>query len=99
MSKVDTPRRAGYLKNMENYFDIATKKEIAARFPTASKRSEWLASCRESAEKYPDENCVLLAGLWYDRGDIQKSNYYLEQIEDEQARLNMSMLLYECRDD
>ncbi len=96
---IDTCLPAGYLKSMENYFDIATKQEIAARFPTASKRSEWLASCRESAEMSHDRNCSLLAELWFYRGDNQKADYYLDQIRDEQTQLAMSMLLYECRDD
>lgn len=83
---------------MENYFDIATEQEIAERFPTDSLRPEWLAQCRESAEKYPDRNCALLAGLWFSRGDRKKADYYLDQIKDERERLDVAITLYELRE-
>lgn len=95
---LDDTGSPGYEKNMENYFDIATEKEIAARFPAASTNPEWLAHCRACAEKDSDENCALLAGLWFGRGNTQKADYYLDQIKDERTQLDMSMLLYECRE-
>lgn len=84
-------------EGMENYFDIATEQEIAARFPVTSTNPEWLAHCRASTEKYPDRNCALLAGLWFSRGDRKKADYYLDQIKDERERLDMSITLYELR--
>ena len=83
---------------MENYFDIATEQEIAERFPTAATNPEWLAMCRASAEKYPDRNCALLAGLWFGRGDTEKADHFLEQIKDERERLDTSISLYELRE-
>ena len=54
--------------------------------------------CRASAEKYPDRNCALLAGLWFGRGDTEKADHYLEQIKDERERLDTSISLYELRE-
>lgn len=82
---------------MKNYFDIATKEEIAVRFPTDSLRPEWLAQCRASVEKDADWNCALLAGLWFDRGNTQKADFYLAQIKDESRQLDVAITLYELR--
>ncbi len=83
---------------MENYFDIATEQEIAKRFPTDSLRPEWLAQCRASVEKDADWNCALLAGLWFDRGNTQKADFYLAQIKDESRQLDVAITLYELRE-
>ena len=83
---------------MGNYFDIATEQEIAERFPTDSLRPEWLAQCRASVEKDADWNRALLAGLWCNRGDTEKADYYLNQIRDESRRLSVAITLYELRE-
>lgn len=85
-------------EGMEKFFDIATPEEIAKQFPTASKRPEWLEHTRASMDKHPDYNCEYLVYLYWGRGDRKKAEYYLDQIKDERRQLDVSMLLYECRE-
>lgn len=54
--------------------------------------------CRASVEKDADWNYALLAGLWFDRGDTQKADFYLDQIKDESRQLDVAITLYELRE-
>lgn len=96
MPKVDTPRRAGYLKSMENFFDVATPAEIEAHFGYLPD-SEELAEDRLVCERDADGNFAKLAVLYYFRGDETLAQRYLDSIQNVERRLETSMLLYECR--
>lgn len=81
---------------MENFVDIATSAELNGYFgyPPSKKEMERLRSvCGNDA----DFNFSNLACLFYDRGEQDKSAHYLEQIQDNERKLETSMSLYECR--
>lgn len=83
---------------MENFFDIATAKEIRHHFPAFADDAVEIAAIRRELEAEPDRNLGYLASLFYCRGDMKKADYYLDRIQDEQHRLDIGMMLYECRE-
>lgn len=81
---------------MENFVDIATSAELEGYFGYPPSKKE-IARLRSVCGNDEDFNFSNLAGLFYDRGEQKKSDYYLEQIQDNERKLETSMLLYECR--
>lgn len=92
---VDTCPPTGYLKNMENYFDIATSAEIEDHYgymPDAEELARDHLVCEQDA----DGNFSMLAVLYYFRGDEAATQRYLDKIQNPDRRLETSMSLYEC---
>lgn len=83
---------------MENFFDVATPEEIGHHFPFAVKNAQELDALRRELKAEPDRNLGYLASLYYCRGDTEKADACLDRIEDEQHRLDIGMMLYECRE-
>ncbi len=92
---VDTCPSAGYLKSMENYFDIATPAEIEDHYGYMPDAEE-LARDRLVCERDADGNFSMLAVLYYFRGDEAATQRYLDKIQNPERRLETSMSLYEC---
>lgn len=81
---------------MKNFFDIATPEEIRLHFSITT--PEFLAHLRDSLEQEKDRNYGYLASLYFGRGDETTTQYYLDQIKDEGARLDVSISLYELHE-
>ena len=84
---------------MTNFFDVATPQEVIQQFSLDDEplSSEELAAERRALERDGDLNLSCLAFLYADRGDEQAARQCLEQIEDDERRLETSMLLFECQ--
>ncbi|MEG2140956.1 MAG: hypothetical protein RRY20_09245 [Bilophila sp.] len=89
----------GYFRAMTNFFDIATPEEVIEQFSLDDEplSPEALAAERRALEKDSDLNLSCLAFLSANRGDEQAVHQYLEQIKNDERRLETSMLLFECQ--
>ena len=86
----------GYLEGMENFVDIATPAELEGYFGYAPSEKE-VARLRSVCGNDTDFNFSNLACLFHDRGQREQADHYLEQIQDNERKLETTMSLYECR--
>lgn len=84
---------------MKNFFDVATLEEINSHFSLDGSVLDVadLEYERSRLEKDMDLNLSSLAFLFDARGETEKAQTYINQIQDEDRRLETSMLLYECQ--
>lgn len=82
---------------MDNFFDIATPAELEEYYGYAPEASETAADKAAFASD-PDRNLQHLFWLFLGRKNQDRADFYLNQIQDEQRKLDACMLGYDCVD-
>lgn len=83
----------GLEKDMENFFDIATPKEIENHFDDAVHDAGEMVRLRNLCASNADHNLELLTYLFVARGGFSKAQTYLDQISDETLRADTGRMI------
>lgn len=83
---------------MDNFFDIATPREVAYQFAFDGKtplNAEETAFARNLLSKDKDHNLACLGFLFLSRGNKNKAHSFFSQIQDHDRQAEVALLLGE----